>query len=58
MTPKIFNALIPEPGDVTTQQRDLADRIKVKDLEMGDYPGLSEWTLNVNTMLLTQWMQS
>ena len=39
MTPKDVHALIPEPVCMLHDKTDLANVIKVKDLEILDYPG-------------------
>lgn len=56
MAPKDVRVLIPQPKEYVTShsKTDFACVIKVEDLEKGDYPGLSGWTLSHQMSPLNQ----
>lgn len=50
MAPNAIQVLIPGPVNVALySKREFADVIKLRLLRWGDYPGLSEWAVNVIT---------
>lgn len=50
MAPNAIQVLIPGPVNVALySKREFADVIKLRLLRWGDYPGLSEWAINVIT---------